>query len=63
MLHPAFNVPNTLQILRKFKVNSDNEADDGSPRDSQDQRNFQRMNQQLSSIVQNNIAPVAENKQ
>ena len=56
MLHPIFNVPNTLQILKKFKINTENEAEDSSPIEGQDQRNFQKINQQLNQIVQNNLA-------
>lgn len=55
MLHPVFNVPNTIQILKKFKLSADTEAEDSSPQEAQDQQNFQKMNQQLNQIVQNNI--------
>jgi hypothetical protein len=43
MIHPAFNVPNTLLILKKYK-NNDDESPPNSPRLVQEQSNFDKIN-------------------
>lgn len=43
MIHPAFNVPNTLLILKKYK-NNDDESPPNSPRLVQEQSNFEKIN-------------------
>ena len=54
MLHPVFNVPNTLQILKKFKQHehSNPESPNLTPSDNS---NMQKMNAQMFSSVQQQI--------